>query len=1005
MKLLSIQLSNFRAHLDTKLAFDERITLVEAANEWGKSTLLEALTHAFTSSEKLGKGVVDTFRSAAGATGSPRIQVEFQLGEQTWELTKQFNGGSGVIELKSDRETLTGQAAADRLRTLLGVEQEGGRGWSNRVSSIWAHVWVRQNTAFQGLDTVDNLTGKLTERLQNLGGAGLVASDLDQAVIRKVEEEYGKYYTATGREASASPLSEARGRHQAAMEDAQRAEQTLSALQADLREFKETKERLTHCKREAAELMERVRGKEEEVESLRIAPTEGRRLEEELEKAKLLKESLRQQQANLEAKRKEMAQLQSEKEKLEASLAGRREMQEKRRAEFQGISAENPEQELKSVRGVAKYFQEVLNALKAEEELKQVNIRLKRVAEHEAELRAQQEALAKLPEMDLTRLNALRKAHKQAHEARLQLDSMAADLCVDGADLPVRIQEKDLQAGETHRFTEEVVLRVGKGVRLRIRPGGGEKAMEQRARTQELEAQLAQMLAKADFQTLADAEAVYERRGKLLGDIATTEKLLQSLEPEKLRTQETKLRPAMEAARQRAESCRAELAEPPPVPQNLLEAEKALQAADETEKALDKKITGIRAKRDQLEQDLQRADQELRVQESALQESAQQLARLEATVSTMEGDAGSGDLKTRLAEVDRAAEALEQKLSAFEQKQKVFLDTEGDLKALKQSRERTQDKVHDLEKKQSATLAHLNSFTHQDPESACSLARDRLALSAKQLQELELHAKAVQHLKRLLDQQKAALQEELTQPFMEKVRPYLRELFGADADVHMASLENLASPTLQRDLPFSFDALSTGAREQLNAVLRLGIAELFQADAEGGLPVIFDDAFVNSDPVRCEKICRTLRLAADHGLQIIVMTCQPAHYQLLGAPPLQLERRPLRTSFAASRPPERPALSEGADEIRGDAVSAGPSPAPFVAPSAGMTAQEEALLHALAGKAEGKSGNISLRNELGWEEDRYNAAVQSLEDRGILERGRGRGGSVQLTPAGKAGQS
>jgi len=54
--------------------------------------------------------------------------------------------------------------------------------------------------------------------------------------------------------------------------------------------------------------------------------------------------------------------------------------------------------------------------------------------------------------------------------------------------------------------------------------------------------------------------------------------------------------------------------------------------------------------------------------------------------------------------------------------------------------------------------------------------------------------------------------------------------------------------------------------------------------------------------------------------------------------------------------------------------------------------------------SEGKSvGNTTLRSQLGWDDDVYWSIRGRLIDRGILERGRGRGGSVKrsllVTPA------
>ena len=41
---------------------------------------------------------------------------------------------------------------------------------------------------------------------------------------------------------------------------------------------------------------------------------------------------------------------------------------------------------------------------------------------------------------------------------------------------------------------------------------------------------------------------------------------------------------------------------------------------------------------------------------------------------------------------------------------------------------------------------------------------------------------------------------------------------------------------------------------------------------------MFDDAFTNSDPERVQIVKQMLGMAADRGLQVILLTCDPAAY-------------------------------------------------------------------------------------------------------------------------------
>ena len=68
-------------------------------------------------------------------------------------------------------------------------------------------------------------------------------------------------------------------------------------------------------------------------------------------------------------------------------------------------------------------------------------------------------------------------------------------------------------------------------------------------------------------------------------------------------------------------------------------------------------------------------------------------------------------------------------------------------------------------------------------------------------------------------------------------------------------------------------------REQLNAALRLALADTLRSGHDGCLPMLFDDAFSNTDPDRLEAVLTMLRQAVDRGLQVVVLSCDGAPYR------------------------------------------------------------------------------------------------------------------------------
>ena len=117
------------------------------------------------------------------------------------------------------------------------------------------------------------------------------------------------------------------------------------------------------------------------------------------------------------------------------------------------------------------------------------------------------------------------------------------------------------------------------------------------------------------------------------------------------------------------------------------------------------------------------------------------------------------------------------------------------------------------------------------------------------LERLERQAAAARRLWETLSTERRRVVEKLTAPVTLRVRPYLQELFpgcGLDAGEGPGIL-GLQSEQLKEP----FDELSGGAQEQISLVTRIGLAEVLAA--EGTLPLILDDALVNTDPERVRR--------------------------------------------------------------------------------------------------------------------------------------------------------
>ena len=178
----------------------------------------------------------------------------------------------------------------------------------------------------------------------------------------------------------------------------------------------------------------------------------------------------------------------------------------------------------------------------------------------------------------------------------------------------------------------------------------------------------------------------------------------------------------------------------------------------------------------------------------------------------------------------------------------------------------------------------------QDPHAAEREAEAALERAATTHAAERHRAGAVKQLADLFREEQQSLSEHFTGPLVERISGYLRCLFGHQASARLTLSDGAFSglELVRPGRPFDFSSLSGGTREQVAAAVRLAMAELLAENHSGCLPVVFDDAFTNSDPTRVLSLQRMLDLAASRGLQVIVLTCTPSDYTSLGAFPINL---------------------------------------------------------------------------------------------------------------------
>ncbi len=128
MKLISLELQNFRQHLDSKIEFSDGVTGIIGPNGAGKSTILEAIAWALYGGPAK-RGNNDTLRSTAAPGGSKVcVSLNFDLNGSVYKVTRTIDGsgrsGQAVLEVDGKPVKTGMEEVASSIAKLLGMDYQ-----------------------------------------------------------------------------------------------------------------------------------------------------------------------------------------------------------------------------------------------------------------------------------------------------------------------------------------------------------------------------------------------------------------------------------------------------------------------------------------------------------------------------------------------------------------------------------------------------------------------------------------------------------------------------------------------------------------------------------------------------------------------------------------------------------------------------------------------------------------------------------------------------------------
>lgn len=1020
MRLISAQLANYRMHRQLSVDFDRELTVVGGPNEAGKSTIVEAIHRALFFRHKAEVGLDKIRPRGRGAT--PEVKVTFEARGRTYTLHKVFNGKSGSSAMLVDDagKRHDGDEAEEELHRILGVEQLPAKGKSNFLMQ-WSHLWVWQGSAANDptSSTVLNAAAStLRQRLTSLVGGNLAESERDSATFERVVAAHEATFRDNGDPRQGSDLYAAR-------EQRDKAAAAVQAITAQFRSLELAADSITRedeAQRSHQAILETTE---------KDLSTAG----EDLAEVDRLDQSLRQEEAAARAAAdayQVLADGDREIVEVEKQLSTLRLKIEPQEREATALTAherrseQTASQAATSLTQATKDQQEVmaerdlLGAIDRLFTLRADHVELQRKQDqidgHESVVKELEDQLRKWAEVDVVLVGELDELDRKVHAEKSTLKAIATRIEVLDAGDPVTLDGKTLLTGTEETLTEPAKLLVGGSTVIRITPGGGQSIADVRVAITTLENELATRLTTLGLADVAAARRTLEDRAAAESQRQRRLSAIEALDGEKVRvkldevskainTVEGEIARKMPAGYQRPADATALATLREAVEDRWQKAGAATQAAraslDDANSVLDE----ARRKRSQ-------AEEVIAAQRSELQ----RLQGLKAALEQQHGIDRTAELEKRALEKRRTRNTVDETTRALKAKRPN--DVRADVERLKRVIDKEKRHIAQSRERQAEARGQLRQVGTFDLHTAKAEAEAQLAATGRRHAEAEQRAKALDHLRKLFDSRRRAVAARFAEPLRLKVAEYLDALYGSGSQVSLTVTDDgLEGFRVSRPkvggFDFGFAVLSGGTKEQVAAAARLAMAELLAGEetgeagaepAPGSLPMVFDDAFTNSDPERLKAVQRLLDLGARRGLQVIVLSCNPQDYGQLGATQILLQPADFGPPVLPSAV-DRFASGSGDDDAQeeddgeGAAGPSGGSGAETRQVPAGTDESLAAeLLSALRSFPESKASNKQLCRRLGWDEETYDRIKTALVAKRRLKPRRGQGGGVELPP-------
>ncbi len=863
MKLRAIALKDVRRFTSpVKIdGIDDGVNVLSAPNEFGKSTLFDALRALFFVPHSSRGKEIGQLRPHAG--GAPEVTVEIETPDGTFLISKRW------LSKPEARVTRAGVliAQADEAEGWIARLLGGGDGGPSGL------LWVRQGlislvdgsnkeqqTAFVARrDLLSSVTGEVEAMT---GGRRM------DAALARCREELGVYATGTGRPRAGGPWAEAMQKVDALMAEREALAKRVETLQTALVER-------TRLRRELAEIEapDAVAERQARFEAAKAAHEAARA---HAEKVNAAMHALQAATTTAERARHDLKALQTAKNDYASAIQNDEKAKEQLLAAQDVLTA--AEQafgaavvEHDSAAGVYQLAMDLLQRVQARAAAIAANDRRTELEERLGQANAARQALEAATaeasvgpdDTDMERLRALAAALSTARALRDSTATRVIMRYLPGQTGRLRHAESPLEHGTALPIHADTVLQIDGLGTLTVLPGEGPEGLADVAHA---ETDFTKALGALGLASMDGAGSVYRKR-KEAGDRLTRVRAeLATLAPKGIEDLQRQL---------------AALPAPAAEDETDLLSEKRAVTDLQTAKALmtERAVTRDAARERRDEARMTRAEAVVR-QEAAAERLKSARGALERLASQDEAEL--------VAQADRAVAERALGDTALARLRAAAPDintTDATLKRVQSVNDAAHKRIDELRPAIAALTERIAGNSGEAVEERLQEVDEKLEVVRAHCARVEREVRVLQRLQAALEAARSEARDRYFEPVAGELRPLL-QLLWPDAELNWADDTLLPQSLIRNGQEESVDILSGGTQEQIAFLVRLAFARLL---AKGGrhAPVLLDDALVFTDDDRIERMFDALhRQAGD--LQIIVLSCRQRAFRDLGGKILQI---------------------------------------------------------------------------------------------------------------------